>query len=77
MTEKKKWWERVGEGLPKKNEQVLCFLQDASGNTFQGQGCWFGFGEAVLWLVAGMRIGETGTWKMLAWMPLPAPYRAE
>lgn len=63
-------WIPVSERLPEDNEEVLCFLESEEMAVLSRQNNW----GQYEWVDGGF---ATGSYDVIAWMPLPKPYKAE
>lgn len=65
-------WVSVKKRLPKEDLPVLCFLEDGDQMVLMCRyDDWHG---GMIWVDGGFGTGE---YDVLAWQPLPKPYKAE
>lgn len=63
-------WIPVSERLPEDEEEVLCFLESEEMAVLFRRNDW----GQYEWVDGGV---ATGSYDVVAWMPLPKPYKAE
>ena len=63
-------WIPVSERLPEDGEEVLCFLESEEMAILFRRNNW----GQYEWVDGGF---ATGSYDVIAWMPLPEPYKAE
>ena len=64
-------WIPVNERLPEDDIYVLCTLSDGNTMVLKHTMTW---GEKYIWVDGRM---GTGTFSVIAWMPLPEPYKGD